>query len=194
MYLSLALQSNYFTANLLVMKKRFNTLLFSLLFCCDYCAAQTEKGVLLLGGKGNFDFYPNGTNESTNIEIQPTIAKFVTKNLALGGVLGLSYNKTGGVQVKTFALTPMARYYFGNGFVRPFLVGQAGYAQAKVNDNYNPEYTSGGMLFTGGAGLVFFLTKSVGLETTIATSKGTGDINGAIFSLHFGMMAYLGSE
>ena len=75
-----------------------------------------NEGDLLVGGNGNIRLqFGESDNNVFSIGLSPTLATFVTSNLAVGGSLGLGYSNFSNGSTISFGLTPLLRYYYPTG-------------------------------------------------------------------------------
>lgn len=142
---------------------------------------QTEQGSILLGGESKLSFtslnskwktdYDEGDNGKTfNLEFSPQIGFFVIDGLALGAEIPIAYSSEKDEDddksiTTSLALSPFLRYYFGTSNVKPYLHGEIGFGNLKLNYNYSSYETSYRMfLYEIGGGLGIFLNEKVSLD------------------------------
>lgn len=151
--------------------------------------SQTEKGNLMVGGQLNLN-----TNEGgSNFRFNPQLGYFIANNFALGGQISFDFSKAGTVKVNEFGIGPYARYYFGKGQTKPFLVSTVDYLSTSTKSN-NIDVNSTGWSFLAGAGFAAFLNRTVALEGIIgyryadySNTDGSGGLNLSLgFQLYFG--------
>jgi len=162
-----------------------------LLFCLAALSGygQTEKGTFLLGGSLEFSRTDNtttfdllgskssGTAKTTSLQVSPNISYFVVNRLAVGIVTPFTYTrmKMDGTNLPghTYAVGPIARYYFLLGShwaIFPEASYTYGWTKDSsplrdVNNNmYVQKYNGNTHELQLGAGGVYFLTKSIGIE------------------------------
>lgn len=162
------------------------------LFFSSAAFAQTEKGNFVLSGNTDLNFLFSNITSGTD-SIQTGKAKsnqfgvtagagyFVANNLAVGiyGTYSYNYSKIespnyGGSSnqsiTQSFTILPQVQYYFPvEGKLKPFVVIGVGYGwlqerDSRVTDNYNTVYSLSGPAFTGGAGVSYFINKSVAFD------------------------------
>ena len=81
----------------------------------DDAAGFGEVGQLAISTDAAFEFERRTQDDapsSTTITFLPAADYFIIKNLSLGGVVGLDYNKTGNARTTTFLLGPRVGYNF----------------------------------------------------------------------------------
>ena len=165
-------------------------LMFLLLACTSLGAfAQTEKGNLMVGGQLNL----NTNEDGSEFRFNPQLGYFFANNFALGGQFSFDFSKAGNVRVNEFGVGPFARYYFGKGQTKPFLVSAVDYLSTSTKAN-NIEVNSNGWSFLAGAGFAAFLNRTVALEGIIgyryadySNTSGSGGLNLSLgFQLYFG--------
>lgn len=151
-------------------KLRAYGLLITFFLCSNRTFSQTEHQSVLLGGNADISYSKQSKDQNFSINLNPNFGYFVAKNFMLGfqlsiGISSTNNSSTGGANqfLLSSAFSPMTRYYFLKGKVRPFLHGQFGYISITVIQNgeiSNLDGIAGG----GGIGLNYFLTKNVALE------------------------------
>lgn len=170
-----------------------------ILICVLFCSlcvlnsfSQTEKGTYLLGGgfSTSFIFY-EGSN-SLVVYLTPGIGYFLSNNFVLGGNLFTIFAVDEDSKVLTYDIAPFVRYYFGQGSkTKYFVTGALGLGGSTWFDD-----NSSGISITGntGVGGVYFLNKSIGLETTLKYEYSKRDISEPYSSssimLGFGFQIY----
>jgi hypothetical protein len=162
---------------------------YVLAMCCGYGAmAQTEQGNWLVGG----NFTINTVRNSTTIAFNPTAGYFVMNNLAVGGSVGLEFDKFGENKTTSFGIGPLVRYYFGQKNIKPFLNGEFSFISQKLKLPGSTN-TENGINYFLGAGLAGFLNENVALEgvagynhTKIKDIEGDGG-----FLFRVGFQVYL---
>jgi hypothetical protein len=175
-----------FVQQILHMKK----LLFLLLAGISLGAhAQTEKGNIMVGGQLNL----NTNEDGSEFRFNPQLGYFFANNFAAGGQFSFDFSKAGNLRVNEFGVGPFARYYFGKGQTKPFLVSTVDYLSTSTKAN-NIEVNSNGWSFLVGGGFAAFLNRTVALEGIIgyryadySNSSGSGGLNLSLgFQLYFG--------
>ena len=151
--------------------------------------AQTEKGDWLVGGNVSL----NTASENTLVTISPSAGYFFLNNFAAGALVSYSHSKTGVIRSTSFAVGPVARYYFGkmeNPF-RTFVIGDITFGSNKsVNGTTTTVNSSNYLLGVGGA---YFINGNVALETIAGYSHSKlKDIDGSGgFALNIGFQVYI---
>lgn len=193
------------------MKKLF--FVFFLLASFEPSFAQFTKGSFVVGGstKLSADFstskYKSGgttttLGKSTSFTLYPQVGYFVMDNLALGGgveISASSYKADGSSDkssVKSFAVTPLARYYFDHFYVQ----GTVGFGSTKIKNRFgNSTSDSKTNLFSWSlmTGYAFLINDVVSFEPQIGYSslsrKDSSDtkiINSGI-TIGIGLYAYI---
>ncbi|MBI1223750.1 MAG: outer membrane beta-barrel protein [Bacteroidetes bacterium] len=175
--------------------KKLNLLLTAVVLSCATLAlAQTEKGVVMIGGTAGFDVQFEDSDNIVGLDVSPGFGIFVIDNLAVGADLTLQVVKSGDVTSTSVGLSPLARYYFGTGNTRIFIHGQFGYLTSKVDFGGGNDFTSSGGMVQVGPGVAFFLNKNVAIEGILAFTRYGGDYDYSDLGLRIGVQAYLSGE
>ena len=163
-----------------------------LIFFCTSVFAHTEKGKFALSGKSDLNFlFSNTAIFTDSVEIGKMKSNqygftagfgyFIMDNLNVGfsGTYSYNYTKTNGGTypsfsgeniTKSFTILPQINYYYPlEGKLKPSVVVGAGYVwmqerDSKVTDNNNEVYSFSGPSFAGGAGLSYFISRSVSFD------------------------------
>ena len=165
-------------------------ILIIILLVCN-TNAQTEKGVLLLGGgtKLNFsslntewktDYSSDNPTNTLEIELSPRMGMFIADDLLLGAEvpLKLALVKNNSESKNTdwsVAVAPFVRYFFGETNIKPWVQGQIGlgYLKSKaaitsysIGEVRNATYTnrSGMFLYEFGGGFSVFINENAALD------------------------------
>ena len=152
---------------------------------CLPLRAQTDQGSMLVGGSAGLDYTVQSGNRAFNASLSPQGGYFVIDNFAMGlrVPLGLqsstsrTANPSGG-DVESNTLTyragigPFLRYYFGKSAIRPFVNGGADYqySRTREKDDFserNRIQRQDSYSIFGGAGMAYFISQFVGLETQL---------------------------
>ena len=167
---------------------------------------QIEKGNYLLGGTGNLGFSSNEGRSSFNIGIRPNVGYFLTDKIALTTSIPLSFytDKSENWQSRSvcYGLVPGLRYYFAKKEKSAFFASTSfGIFQSKSkteSESNNPfninkssnTYTSANLA----VGYVYFLNKSIGLETTLGYNRSNSTHYNAqsAIDVNFGLQIYFG--
>jgi Outer membrane protein beta-barrel domain len=165
-------------------------LLFLLLITAAIeASAQTDKGNIMVGGQLGLSTNKDGSDFRFN----PQFGVFVANNFALGGEMTFDFSKSGNIRNNEFGIGPFARYYFGKGQTKPFLVTSADYVIVSTKVN-NTESSATGWNFLFGAGFAAFLNRQVAVEgiagyryADYSNTEGSGGLNISLgFQLYFG--------
>lgn len=165
--------------------------IYSLLFVLTVGSnvfAQTEEGVWMVGGSISF----NTGDNNTTIDLSPSAAYFVMRNLAVGGNFSLSYSKLGQNKTTQFGVGPLVRYYFGKTNIKPFVHGEFGIVSQKFKFP-NSSNTENGINFLLALGLAGFINENVALEALAGydhTKLKDFDGDGG-FAFRLGFQVYL---
>jgi hypothetical protein len=130
---------------------------------------QTDKGSHLAGGTISVSGTNSNSTNLFNANFNPNYGYFVANNLAIGGVLSLSYTNTKAVQTTFGTLSPFVRYYFGPPKTAMFFAyGSAGGGLRSDNIQKN----IGLFNYAVGPGFDYFVNKHVAFEA-LATFSGS---------------------
>lgn len=165
-----------------------NFLLSLVVAClCLPLRAQTDQGSMLVGGSAGLDYTVQSANKVFNASLSPQGGYFLVDNFAVGLRMPLGLQSISSISSavpnsdatnKTRTLTyrvgvgPFVRYYFGKSAIRPFVNGGADYqySRTRVKDSYpaqvRTEREDSYSIF-GGAGMAYFISQFVGLETQL---------------------------
>lgn len=150
--------------------------------------AQTEKGDWLVGGRLDIN---TGENSSL-IGFSPNGGIFVINNFAVGGNLGINYQKAGDTRITSFNIGPFARYYFTTAKARPILHAAISYISSKAKQTSFTSTNTGSYLFLGG-GVAIFINENVSIEALAgyANTKYKDFAGSGGFNLGIGFQVYL---
>ena len=145
--------------------------------------AQTEKGMLIIGGSSNISESIKGTASTFNLTLQPSFGAFVINNFAIGGTYSFgassarTLNSTTEITTTTTAFNtlvgPFLKYYFGKKSMKPFIATNAGYSVfTQIRSNNAPNSTASltnydGFSVSGSAGIAYFFNRHVALESSL---------------------------
>lgn len=146
------------------MKKIFLAIILSGII--SLANAQTEKGDWLVGGRLDL----NTGDNSTYIGFTPDAGIFIINNLAIGGNIGIIYDKAGDGKTTKFNVGPFVRYYFTTAKVRPLLEAAFGYVSSKYKEPGFSATNNGSNLFLGG-GAAAFINENVSIELLMGYSR-----------------------
>ncbi len=149
---------------------------------------QTDKGSHLAGGTISLSnqFSNSAGPNAFSANLNPNYGYFFANNLAIGGVLSLSYSKQqGGPSSQTAILSPFVRYYIGP--PRTFMM--FGYASAGSGINVNNTKNIGLFDYKVGLGADYFVNKHVAFEALL-TYDGNKKLNteGAQYTSVIGLL------
>jgi outer membrane protein len=157
----------------------------------------SEGNVLLEGNLGFNSSTDNNTEVKTNaLTFSPKVAYFLTDKLAVGGQLGLGFNKseTNGNETSknsTLNLGVFGRYYFlelGQRF-KTYADANVGFGSSKSGIGA-AEVKSNGVGVGAGLGINYFVTKRVvlnfALRNILSYSTSKVDVSGAKSTSNFG--------
>lgn len=151
------------------MKKLLRIIVYMLLISTSTTLsfAQTTKGQWMLGGSGYID-----PSRYININISPTGGYLISKNFAVGAILGIEFSNYEQGYAFSNYLVPTARYYFGKSKTQPFIMAGFGIGHyARFND-YNNEDRSEVSYYGGAAiGLSHFINRNIALEVMAGYSN-----------------------
>jgi outer membrane protein W len=151
---------------------------------------------MLVGGSAGLDYTVRSDDKVFNASLSPQGGYFMVDNFAIGVRMPLGLQSSisraspsPDSEIETHTLTyrvgigPFVRYYFGKSAIRPFVNGGADYQYArtrkKVNSSEEPriERQDSYSIF-GGAGMAYFISQFVGLETQLGyTYFRSGELN-----------------
>ena len=169
-------------------------LLFGILFLCivQLSFAQTSKGTKLLGIDGNMGLnFIDNNDDQFFLSLNPSYGVFVEDKFAIGGELGLEYQKLGASSSTAFSLLPFGRYYFGEtGSYQFFAEAAIGlYLQGQQNNFGSDNETA--LRFQVGPGAAFFLSDKVSIDLQLSYDRIGGNFDFSRMVLFFGFQVYL---
>ena len=159
---------------------------------------QTDKGSHLAGGTISFNnTFTNKTNLFSG-NLNPNYGYFFANNLAIGGVLSLTYSASHPNHSTLATLSPFVRYYIGPPKTCMFF----GYASAgggmqssSVQSNNtttsvqsNNTTSTGLYSFQVGPGFDYFVNKHVALEALMSYRGSKLDTRGSDYSNNIGLL------
>lgn len=125
---------------------------------------QTDKGSHLAGGTISFNnTFANKTNLFSG-NLNPNYGYFFANNLAIGGVLSMTYSTSNADYSTLATLSPFVRYYIGAPKTCMFF----GYASAGGGVQSNNNTSVGLYNFQVGPGFNYFINKHVALEALMS--------------------------
>lgn len=172
-----------------------SVLIFSLLFLFFFqeANAQVGKGSLMLGGMAGFttEFREDSDNLFT-LTLNPSVAKFLTDELAVGGALGVTYQKLGESSASVINILPTGRYYFTSFDNNPAFFGQVQLGLALVSQKFSGDSDSeNAFQYSIGTGMSFFLTENASIDVLLAYSRIGGDFDVGSFGMNIGFQVFL---
>ena len=172
-------------------------LLFGILFLCiaQFSFAQTSSGTRLVGIDGNIGLnFIENNDDQIFLSLNPSYGVFIQDNLAIGGTLGLEYQKLGSSSSTALSLLPFGRYYFGEtGSYQFFAEAALGlYLQGQKNNFGSDNETA--LRFQLGPGVAFFLSENVSLDLQLLYDRIGGNFDFGRMGLFFGFQVYLGGD
>lgn len=168
------------------MKTSFSTVILLLITYGTF--AQTNKGNFVLSGNTNLNFLFSNTTVGTDsiqtgkikdhqFAFSAAAGYFVIDNLSAGVSATYSYDYTStslstsvGVITRSFTIMPQFNYYLPvKGNLKPFVGIGAGYVWQEekdswITDNENVAYSMSGTSIAGGAGVSFFMNRSISFD------------------------------
>jgi outer membrane protein len=179
------------------MKKGLFTVV-ALVVTSSLVQAQTEKGRWLVGAQvGNGSYQDQNQAWSFSIDLTPSAGYFVAKNLLVGARLPLSFDRSRSYEFvfpnpntlttstsTSYGLGPFARYYIGEGKLKPYVGASFTYGrsttkreQGSLLVNQKINYTQ----ISPTVGLAYFINRNVALNAGISydISRYNYDISGS---------------
>lgn len=185
--------------------KRFASVVASILLLVPLGVSAQEgpisKGSKVVGGSASFaslggDLYENGDGDRlTSLALSPAALFFVSDGLALGGTLTVERESQGDFDATTLGLGPTVAYYFGeaDSDSYPFLSGTVSYANLSTSG-----VDASGFGFNATAGIVFMLSRTVGLTAAatyrienLEVDQANDSFGGNTFAIALGIDAFL---
>ncbi|MFT4667375.1 MAG: opacity protein-like surface antigen [Polaribacter sp.] len=170
-------------------------LIFSILFLFAFQAAnaQVAKGSLMVGGTAGFTTeFREDSDNLFSLTINPSVSKFFTDELAVGGAIGITYQKLGESSASVVNILPTVRYYFTGFENNPAFFGQAQIGLALINQKFGDESDSENALqYALGAGMSFFITENASIDALLAYNRIGGDFDIGSFGLSVGFQVFL---
>ncbi len=152
-----------------------------------------QKGTKLMGGTAEFrGILPDDGPNTFAIDLNPIVGVFVADNLAIGPGLTLAYSNTSDTDTKQtkFGISPLIRYYIGEGNIKYFGAGTLGYnwVDQQVGDvSTNSDFFNAGI----GMGMAMFPAPPIGLDVQLlylVNPRFSEDVNAIM--LRIGIFAY----
>ena len=138
----------------------------------QYGYSQTRKGSFLMGV--TLSAKPPETNRY-EFTVSPDVSYFVVDRLAVGLVAPVNYihedrsDRAYVRRITTYAIGPAVRYYFsfGSWAIFPTASFAHGWRKTKFDGLNVSPWKGKSNAFTGGVGVAYFLTRSVGVEAVL---------------------------
>lgn len=166
-------------------------LVAALLFAGTQGFAQIEKGTMLAGGA----FSLQTTKNNSRFSLNPNLGFFVADNFAVGAGLSVNFSKQGNIKSTELGVGPYARYYFGKGNTKPFIVTEASYLTSN-NKTGDVKNTSTGVGYLLGLGFAAFVSDMVAVEGLAGYNysdfNGTPGAGG--FAMRLGFQLYFNRD
>jgi hypothetical protein len=144
-----------------------------ILFTIDYSYSQTSKGIFLLGGSTSMTFDSDGEYD---LSIYPDLGYFIGDDFCVGAAVPLIFYKNEFSSSYYIGISPFLRYYFGENDRSRF------YGLGRVNFKISENLTIGNYgLVDLGLGYVWFINKSIGLETEIICNLSSEKVSVGAF-------------
>jgi hypothetical protein len=151
-------------------------LLIIIVFIASYTDAnsQTEEGSRMVGGSLDLDLAFDDDDDAFEFLFTPRYGIFVKNGLAVGGEIGIRYEKTGDDNTETdIAFGPFARWYIlGGETLKMLLQAEAGYLYSR-NKIGGSSATEHGFQFFGGPGMSYFISDNVSLDVILGYNYRT---------------------
>lgn len=159
--------------------------------CTVAVNAQTMKGDWMVGGS-----FALNTTSNTTVSLNPAAGYFILDNLAIGGTFNFGYVKTGDVKSTVIGAGPFARYYFGKGNLKPFVLTEFLFNSLKVDGVAETSSTNNGHDFLLGGGLAAFVNEHVAIETIAGytNTKYSGESSDGGLAIRIGFQIYLSPQ
>ena len=146
---------------------------------------QTDKGSHLAGGTINISGTNSNQTNLFNANLNPNYGYFIANNLAIGGILSMSYTSTKNLQTRSGILSPFIRYYFGAPKTAMFFAyGSAGGGLRSDNSQKNV----GLFNYSVGPGFDYFVNNHVAFEALATFSGSKYNESGTGFNNSVGLL------
>ena len=161
----------------------------------------TDRGSILVGGQASFNSSKSDSDgrESprfNSLSLAPRALLFVTPGFALGGQVLFGYSSSDDNSTTAWGIGPEVAYYFGGAgrTTHPYLTASFQYVRSSDDD----DNTQTGRTYGGGAGLLFLISSSVGIDAQAyirrsdsSFSEIATDFEQTAFGLAFGISAFV---
>lgn len=184
----------------------FSFLILSALLITNYRAeAQTEQGSTLFGAQlTNIGLTFLDGDTPFDLGITPKVGFFVADNIVIGGEVNLGLRTSQDNTNFAYTVGPFGRYYFNNEEIDVtvsqrslfFAEANAGFQGTNVKSG-GVSTNSNGLGLGAGLGLAYFISPTVGLETSLKYNFGIGFGNATFqnrLGLNLGFNIYLPSK
>lgn len=184
--------------------KKFILLLITLsvLSLIKNADAQTKQGSTLIGANLtniNLTFLDGDT--PFNLGISPKVGYFFRDNVVIGAEVNLGLTTSEDFRNFTYSVGPFGRYYFNNEKIDVtvsqrslfFAEANAGFQGTNVKSG-GEKSNNNGLGLGAGVGLAYFVSPTVGLETSLKYNFGVGFGNATFnnqLALNVGFNIYL---
>ncbi len=150
--------------------------------------AQTSRGDALAGGGLSLFLPTGGGSNNYRFDFQPRIGFFVANNVAIGGILPVTINRSGNTKTSAIGIKPFGRFYVGGSGLKLFMEGRFGLQHFTTKDVPSDRKTDeyDGLSAGFGLGLAAFFNKYVALEPQIsydAYSQRASSYSGVTFNV-----------
>jgi len=146
---------------------------------------QTDKGSHLVGGTASLNNTFSSQSSLFNVNLNPNYGYFIANNLAIGGILSLTYSSNKGSQSTLATLSPFIRYYIGPPKTCMFF----GYASAGGGIESDNERKNVGLYnFQVGPGFDYFINKHVAAEALLTYTGSKLNVSGSNYNNNIGLL------
>jgi hypothetical protein len=145
------------------------------IFSLGYC--QIEKGKFLIGGRTLFNLRNVNYNQTdvlyntTEFSFSPQFGGFIFKGLAIGVDLPIYYADNKNFNTLSKSIAPFVKYYFSDLKLKPFIWGEAGVGNIKIEDNKQRPSVLNSLnsydFYNIGVGLGYFFNEYISIESNL---------------------------
>jgi len=187
-------------------KMRVAGIAAGLLLCAGAARAQQpahalDRGSMQLSGAASFTSQAdeNDDERTTVISLNPRARWFLAPGLAVGADVLLGRQSRGEASSTTYGIGPAVTYYFGAGSGRasmhPYITGSVDWSRIRFESGPG-ESEATSTSFSGGAGLIFFVSDAVGITSELfyrklSVDNGTSERTGDTYGLQLGVAAFI---
>ena len=159
---------------------------------------QVEKGIHMVGGVFQFDWFANEGTDVLKAELAPNYGYFIGDKISVGGKFIYSLNDLGETSVVRFEFSPSARFYFAD-TGQSWFFAQASVGGGNTRLKADGEADNIGVFrYDVGVGVDIFLGKKLALEIGLLYIGSKLDIEDADFgsriSFGVGLQGFLGNR